>query len=100
MVRTQQLFSIFKLLPKPMHISSQEEDEMSRRVDFSTVPDDELQAINTSVLVVNAYTATMALQRDERKAVEAAIRAWRERNPNAGPKEASPAVAHILCDKL
>lgn len=59
-----------------------------------------IHAANTSVLVFNAYTTAMALPRDERKAVEAAIRAWRERNPDAGPQEASPAVAHILCDKL
>lgn len=73
---------------------------MSRPIDVSTIPDDELKTANTSVLMLNAYTTAMALQRDERKAVEAAIRAWRERNPNAGPEEASPAVAHILCDKL
>jgi len=73
---------------------------MSQRINFSTVPEDELTAANTSVIVHNAYTTAMAFARDERKAVEAAIRAWRERNPNAGPKEASPAVADILCDKL
>lgn len=100
MARTQQLFSILKPRLEPRPISPRREDEISRRVNFSAVRDDELQAINTSVLVLNAYTATMALQRDERKAVEAALRAWRERNPHAAPKEASPAVANILCDKL
>ncbi len=73
---------------------------MSRPIDFSIIPDDKLKTANTSVLVLNAYTMAMALRRDERWAVEAAIRAWRERNPNAGPAEASPAVAHILCDNL
>lgn len=73
---------------------------MSRPINFSTLADDELKTANTSVLVFNAYTTAMALQHDQRKAVEAAIRAWRERNPDAGPEEASPAVAHILCDKL
>lgn len=73
---------------------------MSRPINFRTLPNDELRAANTSVLVLNAYTTARTLGRDERSAVEAAIRAWRERNPNADPGEASPAVANILCDKL
>lgn len=73
---------------------------MSRPIDFRTLPNDELRAANTSVLVLNTYTTAMALDRGDRKAVEAAISAWRERNPDADPKEASLAVAKILSDKL
>lgn len=70
---------------------------MSRPIDFGDVPDDKLKAANTSVIVLNAYTTTMALRRDERSAFQAAARAWQERNPDAGPNEALPAVARILC---
>lgn len=99
MVGTRELFSTRFLKARPA-TEAQRESEMSRPIDFSTVPDDQLKTTNTSVLVLNAYTTAMALGHDERKAVDAAIRAWRERNPNAGPEEASPAVADILCDKL
>ena len=73
---------------------------MSRPVDFSLLPDDKLKTANTSVIVLNAYTTTMALHRDGRTAFDAALRAWRERNPNADSTEAGAAVAHILCHKL
>jgi hypothetical protein len=99
MVGTRELFStrLLKALPAT---EAQRQNEMSRPINFSTVPDDELKAANTSVLVLNAYALTMALRRDERRAFEAALRAWQERNPNAGREEASPAVADILCHKL
>ena len=100
MVRTQQLFSILKPLPNPRRISLQKEGEMSRPIDFSTIPDDELKVANTSVLVLNAYITAMTLGRDERKAFDAAVRAWRERNPNASPEQGPPAVATIICHNL
>ena len=73
---------------------------MSRPTSFDVIPDGELKTSNTAVVVLNAYTTTMALSRDERKAFDAAVRAWRERNPSAPPEEGPPAVATILCHKL
>ena len=51
-------------------------------------------------IVINAYTAAMALTRNEQKGFDAAVRAWRERNPNASPEEGPPAVATIICHRL
>ena len=51
-------------------------------------------------MVINAYTMGMAVMRDERKAFDSAVRAWRERNPNASPVEGPPAVATIICQNL
>jgi hypothetical protein len=81
-------------------LGARRENGMSRLINFDTVPDDELKAANTAVVVLNAYTTFITLHRDGRKAFEAAMRAWRERNPNACPEEAPPAVAHILYHNL
>lgn len=64
------------------------------------LPDDALEASNLTQLVINAYTTARAFTRDERRAFEAAVRAWRERNPNASPEEGPPAVATIIRHKL
>jgi hypothetical protein len=69
-------------------------------ISLSVIPDAELEADNLAHVVINAYTAAMTFGRNERKAFEAAIRAWRERNPNASPEEGPPAVATIICHKL
>jgi hypothetical protein len=50
--------------------------------------------------VLNAYTIALAIGRDESRAFEAAIRAWRERNPKAAEAEAAPAVASIIGKNL
>lgn len=76
------------------------ENEMSRPIDFSTLRDDELTTANTAVVVLNAYSTTMAVRRDGREAFEAAVRAWQERHPEIGVEEARTAVANILCHKL
>jgi hypothetical protein len=73
---------------------------MSRPLSFDVISDGELKASNTAVVVLNAYTITMALSRDERKAFDAAVRAWRERNPVASPEEGPPAVATSIRRKL
>jgi hypothetical protein len=62
--------------------------------------DDDLEASNLAQLVINAYTTAVASTRDERRAFDAAVRAWRERNPNASPEEGPPAVATIFCHHL
>jgi hypothetical protein len=51
-------------------------------------------------MALSAYSAGMMLLRDERKAFDAAVRAWRERNPDASRKDAAAAVASIICRKL
>jgi len=71
-----------------------------RPISLNVLADEELGASNLARLVINAYTTAMAVTRDDRKAFESAVRAWRERNPNAPPEEGRPAVATILCHKL
>jgi hypothetical protein len=66
----------------------------------SELPDAELEKSNLAQMVINAYTMGMAVMRDERKAFDSAVRAWRERNPNASPVEGPPAVATIICQNL
>ena len=51
-------------------------------------------------MVITAYTTAMAVTRNEQKAFDAAVRAWRERNPNASPEWGPPAVATIISQKL
>jgi hypothetical protein len=60
----------------------------------------ELETRNCATLVLNAYTIAMTTSRHEPKAFEAAIRAWRERNPEAVEGEAARGVASIICNKL
>jgi hypothetical protein len=66
----------------------------------STLPDAGLEARNSANLVLNAYMIAMATSRNEPEAYEAAMRAWRERNPNTAQGEAARAVANIICKKL
>jgi hypothetical protein len=73
---------------------------MSRAINFDTIRDNELKTANTTAVVLNAYTTMMVVPRNERKAFQAAVRAWQERNPNASREQAPPAVASILCHKL
>jgi hypothetical protein len=54
---------------------------VSRPIVVDNVPDGELKAANTAVVVLNAYTTAMTFTRNERRAFDAALRAWRERNP-------------------
>jgi hypothetical protein len=61
---------------------------------------EDLEASNLAQLVINAYSTAMALTRDERRAFQSAVRAWRERNPNASPEQGPPAVATIICNQL
>ena len=61
---------------------------------------EELEQSNLTQIVLNAYTTAMAFTRDERKAFDSAVRAWRERNPSASPEQDRPAVATIICNKL
>jgi hypothetical protein len=51
-------------------------------------------------MVLTAYAMTMTIRGSEPKAFEAAVRAWRERNPQAAHDDAARAVATIICNKL
>lgn len=72
----------------------------SRPISLSILPDAELETSNCATLVLNAYTIAMITSRNEPKAFDAAIRAWRERNPTAAQGEDGRAVANIICKKL
>jgi hypothetical protein len=52
-------------------------------ISLNILPDGDMETRNCATLVLTAYTIAMATHRNERKAFEAAIRAWRERNPEA-----------------
>jgi len=70
-----------------------------RPISLNVVPDEDLEAANCAQIVISAYTAAMVLGRDERQALEAATRAWRERNLYASPEEGPPAVAVIIAHR-
>ena len=72
----------------------------SRPISLNIIPDVDPQAGNTAVIVLHAYTAAMKVTGNSQKAFDAGVRAWRERNPDASPEQAPPAVASILCHKL
>jgi hypothetical protein len=74
--------------------------QRSRPISLNVFPDEDLEAGNLAQLVIDAYTAAVAVTHDERKAFDSAVRAWRERNPNASPEQGPPAVATIICHKL
>jgi hypothetical protein len=69
-------------------------------ISLNVLPDEDLEASNLAQLVINAYSMTMSLTRNEPKAFDAAVRAWQERNPNAPSDQGPPAVATIICHKL
>jgi hypothetical protein len=69
-------------------------------ISLNVVPDADLEATNTAHVVLNAYTTAKTFSRNEKKAFDAGIRAWRERNPNAPTEEGAAAVANIICHKL
>ena len=69
-------------------------------ISLSTLPNAELETSNCANFVLTAYTIAITTSRNEPKAYEAAIRAWRERNPGAAQAEAARAVATIICNKL
>jgi hypothetical protein len=73
---------------------------MPRSPIISLMPDADLEASNTAHVVLNAYATAKTASRDERKAFDAGVRAWRERNPNAAAEEGAAAVASIICNKL
>jgi hypothetical protein len=74
------------------------------RQDRSTIshvlPDDERETDNLAQAVVTAYRAAMADLANDEKAVDAAVRAWRKRYPDASVQLARPAVADILSHEL
>jgi hypothetical protein len=74
--------------------------QWQRPIGLGLSADEDLEACNLAKLVINAYTTAMLFTRDERRAFEAAVRAWRERNPFASPEQGPPAVAPIICHKL
>jgi hypothetical protein len=67
---------------------------------MQTTSDAELEASNLAHMVINAYSTAMAVSRNEQKAFDSAVRAWRERNPDASPEDGPPAVATIICNRL
>jgi hypothetical protein len=71
-----------------------------RPISLNVIPDLDLEARNTAQLVLNAYKTTMVFSHNEKKAFNAAVRAWRERNPNASPEKGPATVASIICHKL
>jgi hypothetical protein len=71
-----------------------------RPISLNIIPDVDLETTNIAAIVLNAYTAVMAVSRNEQKAFAAAVRAWRERNPTASAERAPPAVATIISHKL
>jgi hypothetical protein len=64
------------------------------------LPDDGRGTNNLAHAVVAAYRAAMADSANDEKAVDAAVRVWRERYPDASVQLARPAVADILSHKL
>jgi hypothetical protein len=68
-------------------------------ISLGILPDAKLETSNCATLVLNAYTIAMVTRRNEPKAFDAAIRAWRERNAAAAQGEAGRAVAKIICKK-
>lgn len=69
-------------------------------ISLNVLPDEEFETGNLAQLVINAYTMAMSVTHNEQKAFDSAVRAWRERNPNASPEQGPPAVATIICQKL
>jgi hypothetical protein len=71
-----------------------------RPISLNILPDEKLEVGTLAELVLDAYTSAMAVTRDDRRAFDAAVSAWRERNPKASPEQGRPAVAMIICHKL
>jgi hypothetical protein len=69
-------------------------------ISLNILPDGDMETRNCATLVLTAYTNAMATRRTEPRALEAAIRAWRERNPEASDDAAAHGVASIICNKL
>jgi hypothetical protein len=69
-------------------------------ISLNVRPDAELEESNLAQAVINAYSIGMAVTRNEQKAFDSAVRAWRERNPDASIEEGQRAVAEIICHKL
>jgi hypothetical protein len=69
-------------------------------ISLNVIPDEDLEATNLAQTVINAYAIAMAVTRNEQKAFDSAVRAWRERNPDASIEEGQTAVATIICHKL
>jgi hypothetical protein len=68
-------------------------------ISLNILSDGDMETRNCATLVLNAYIMTMATTRNEPKAFAAAIRAWRERNPEAPEVHAARGVASIICNK-
>ncbi|MFZ2006912.1 MAG: hypothetical protein WB697_09520 [Stellaceae bacterium] len=69
-------------------------------ISLNVIPDEELEESNLAQAVINAYSIGMAVTRNEQKAFNSAVRAWRERNPDGSVEEGQTAVATIICHKL
>jgi hypothetical protein len=69
-------------------------------ISLNILPDGDMATRNCAAQVLTAYTIAMATHRNERRAFEAAIRAWRERHPEAPEGEAARGVASIICNDL
>ena len=61
---------------------------------------EDLEAQNCAHAVINAYSTTMAITRNEQKGFDAAVRAWTERNPTGSISQAKSPVASIISRKL
>lgn len=72
----------------------------SRPISLSIMPDVASEASDTAHIVLEAYTTAMTLARNEQKAFDVAVWAWRKRHPKASREDGEDAVAYIICHKL
>jgi hypothetical protein len=64
------------------------------------MPDEDLEANDTAQVVLQAYTTAITFARNEQKAFDVAVWAWRKRHPKASHEDGEDAVAYIICHKL
>jgi hypothetical protein len=72
----------------------------SRPISLSVMPDADLDASDTAQVVLQAYTTAMTFARNEQKAFDTAVWAWRKRHPKASPEDGEAAVAYIICHNM
>ncbi|HYM72707.1 MAG TPA: hypothetical protein VET89_06970 [Stellaceae bacterium] len=68
----------------------------SRPISLNVLPDVEIEAENIARVVLETYTAAMALSRNEDNAFNAAAHIWREHHPKATQHEAARRRNHHL----
>lgn len=73
---------------------------MPGSINLNMLPEAELETSNCAALVSTAYTIALTTRRNEQKALDAAIRAWRERNPTTPHVDAARAVEIILGKRI